>query len=153
MKKIYLLVLVCTTFAGCSKDFLKQYDTRIKGTWQLVDVDRIGIGGSTSNLTFTSGQFTFSDGGSLRYVDPSGEIYNGSWDIRKEWRRGDCHTDDDGDRNCDDKRVKTLQVTVINFSGQDVKSEHFDEMVFTGTDRFKAYIYSGLHTYVFRFRR
>lgn len=153
MKKLYPFFLICICFAGCSKDFLKQYDTRIKGSWQLVDIDRIGFGGSISNLPFTGGSFTFSDGGSLRYVDPSGEVYNGSWDIRKEWRRGNCSTDDDGDRNCDDKRVKTLHITAISFSGQDVRSEYFDEMVFTGTDRFKAYINSGFHTYVFRFRR
>ncbi len=153
MKKIYCFVLLSIFIAGCSKDVLKRYEKRIEGVWQLVDVDRVGIGGSTSNVTFSDGQFTFSRDGQLKYTDNAGNAYNGSWDIRREWRRGSCNTDDNGNRNCDDKQVKTLRITAINFTSQDVKTEYFDEMVFTGTNRFNAYVYSGFHTYVFRFRR
>ena len=70
--------------AGCSKDFLKSYDERILGTWQLTDVDRVGFGGNTANLPFTGGTFNFKDGGVLIFTDPSGTVFNGTWDIEKK---------------------------------------------------------------------
>jgi hypothetical protein len=153
MNKIYILSILFFTGLGCSKDFLERYENRVQGTWQLVDVDRRGFGGSLSHLPFIDGQFTFSEGGQLVYLNSAGAIYKGNWDIRREWRRGNCDTDSDGDTRCDDQQVKTLFVTAVDFSSQDVKSEYFNEMVFTGTNRFKAFVHSGLHTYVFHFRR
>lgn len=147
MKKLYSLpvfLLICFLVTGCSKDFLKRYEERVEGgVWRLVDVDRNGLGGNSSRLPFTDGEFTFLDNGSLRYVNQYGTVYTGTWDIRREWRS-------DGS---DDRDVKALHITAVDFTGQDIRSEYFHEMVFTGTDRFKAYIYSGFHTYVFRFRR
>lgn len=146
MKKLYTLPVVaitCLLLAGCSKDFLKRYENRIEGTWQLVDVDRQGFGGSTGNLPFTSGEFTFREDGGLRYVNQNGTVYNGNWDIRREWRS-------DGN---DNHEVKSLHITAVDAGSMDIRSEYFHEMVFTGTDRFKAYIYTTFHTYVFRFRR
>ncbi len=157
MKKIYspsILVLITFLFAGCSKDFLKRYEDRIEGgTWTLIDVDRIGFNGSTSGLPFRDGLFTFYDGGSLQYVSTAGDTLQGSWDINKRWMAGNCYTNDNGNYNCDDRRVRSMQITAINFITQDIRSEYFDDIVFTGTNRFKAYIYSGFSTYVFRFRR
>jgi hypothetical protein len=156
MKKIYLFaiaVLFSTFFFGCSKDFLKRYEDRIEGVWDLVDVDRIGFNGSTSGLPFRDGQFTFSDGGSLQYVSTGGDTLQGSWDIRKRWMTGNCYTNDNGNYSCEDRNVRSMQITAINFVTQEVRSEYFDEIKFTGTNRFKAYIYSGFSTYVFRFRR
>lgn len=141
MKKIYTLALICFLFAGCSKDFLKRYEDRVEGTWRLVDVDRNGIGGTLNHLPFTEGQFIFTDGGGLRYINQAGTVYNGNWDIRRQWN------------GRDDDRVKTLRITAVDFSSQDIKSEFFHKIVFTSTDRFIAYIYSGAHTYIFRFRR
>lgn len=147
MKKLYsfsVVLALCFLAAGCSKDFLKRYEDRIDGgVWRLTDVDRQGFGGSISHLPFTGGQFTFYENGGLRYVNENGREYTGTWDIRREWRS-------DGDN---DEQVKALHITAVDFAGQDIRSEYFHEMVFTGTDRFKAYIYSGFHTYVFRFRR
>lgn len=153
MKKIYPLLFLFLFTAGCSKDFLKRYEKRIVGTWQLVDVDRVGLGGSTSSLPFRDGEFVFGESGQLKYTDNSGNIYNGSWDIDRRWAGTDCYIDEYGHRNCNNKNVKSLYLTAVDFVSQDIKTEHFDEMVFTGTNRFKAYIYSGFHTYVFRFRR
>ena len=156
MKKIYLLtilVLFSALFISCSKDFLKRYEDRIEGTWNLIDVDRIGFNGSTSGLPFRDGQFTFSDGGSLEYVSTAGDTLKGSWDIRKRWMTGNCYTDENGNYNCDDRYVRSMQINAINFISQEVRSEYFDEIIFTGTNRFKAYIYTGFSTYVFRFRR
>jgi len=148
MKKIYSILFVSFLLAGCSKDFLKSYENRIEGVWRLVDVDRRGFGGSISQLPFQSGQFTFRDGGQLDYQDDAGNLYEGSWDIRREWVSGNCNGN-----NCDDRQVKALNIVAINFLTQEIRSEYFEEMQFTGTDRFNAYIYSGAHTYIFRFRR
>ena len=156
MKKFYSLTILSTFIVfstGCSKDFLKRYEKRIEGTWSLIDVDRIGFGGSNSSMPFRDGLFTFSDDGSPEYTSTSGEIYQGSWDIRKRWMTGNCYTYDNGNYHCDDRYVRSMQITAINFTTQDVRTEYFDEIIFTGTDRFKAYIYNGFSTYVFRFRR
>lgn len=139
MKKIYAFTLLAFLITGCSKDFLKKYDTRIEGTWQLVDVDRRGVGGGTSHLAFTGGQFIFGDDGSLTYNSPAGDVYKGSWDIKK--------------RQEDGNQVHTLLLSVVDYTSQDVKSEYFDEIVFTGTNHFKAYINDDFHNYVFRFTR
>lgn len=141
MKKVYPFLLACFLFAGCSKDFLKRYEDRVEGTWRLVDVDRIGFGGTLDHLPFTEGQFTFLEHGGLRYVNANGAAYSGNWDIRRQWN------------SYDDDRVKTLRINAIDFTSQDIKSEFFDKMVFTSTDRFVTYIYSGAHTYRFSFRR
>jgi hypothetical protein len=157
MRKIYSLLSIfifCSLLAGCSKDFLKKYDDRIEGgVWRLVDVDRLGWGGSTGNLPFRDGQFVFLDDGRLEYTNSLGEIYQGNWDIRRDWVRGQCYTDEDGRYECDDRYVRSLRITAVNFTTQDIRSEFFDEIIFTGTNRFKAYIYTGTRSYVFRFRR
>ncbi len=156
MKKLYLtpfLLLTLIFSTGCSKDFLKRYDKRIQGTWQLVDVDRIGWGGGTSSVPFREGTFTFSEDGQLEYVNSAGEIYQGAWDIRRNWVRNQCYTNEDGYSDCDDRYVHSMHITAVNFTTQEVRTEYFDEMIFTGTNRFKAYVYSGSRSYVFRFRR
>ena len=155
MKKFYLIVLLLPTLLAlsCSKDFLKRYEDRIEGTWQLTDVDRIGWGGSTSGLNFRDGLFTFTDNGGLEYVSTSGQVYQGSWDMRRNWVRDRCYTNEDGYNECDDRYVRSMHVTAVDFTNQDIRSEYFDEIIFTSTNRFKAYIYSGSRSYVFRFKR
>lgn len=156
MKKVYTLTFLFFLFlvySGCSKDFLKSYDKRIQGSWKIIDVDRIGIGGSISSLTFKDGTFTFDENGKLEYTNTLGEKYSGSWNLRKQRFTGNCSTDDDGQRVCNDRSVQTLQLTAVNFTTQDVKAEFFNDLQFTNTNRFKAFIYSGTKTYVFRFLR
>jgi hypothetical protein len=156
MKKIYtrlLPVIALLFFAGCSKDAFKSYDKRILGSWTLVGVDRRGFGGDTGSLPFQEGQFVFDDAGSLTYTNAAGTVYKGSWNIDRQWVRGTCTTYDDGYTNCADREVKNLFINAIDFAGQDLRSEHFDEIWFTGTNHFKAYIYSGLHSYVFHVSR
>lgn len=155
MKKLYSIPFVLLTlifFTGCSKDFLKRYDKRIQGTWQLVNVDRIG-GGSTASVPFREGTFTFAEDGQLEYINSTGNIYQGAWDIRRDWVRNQCYTNEDGDYDCDDRYVHSMHVTAVDFTTQEVRSAYFDEVLFTGTNRFKAYIYTGTRSYVFRFRR
>ena len=149
MKKIYFYLLIPLTlviFTGCSKDIFKNYENRIEGTWRLDDVDRIGFG--NTSLSFTEGRFRFMEPGKLEYTDRFGGLYQGSWEIRNQILRGNC---DNGD--CNDRNVKTLSITAIDFQTRDVKTENFDEIKFTGTDKFNAYIYLNSTTYVFRFSR
>jgi hypothetical protein len=155
MKKLYFLSLLLPTllFSGCSKDFLKRYEDRIEGTWQLTDVDRLGWGGSTGDVVFRDGLFTFSDNGKLEYVSTSGQVYQGSWDMRSDWVRGNCYTNEDGYSECNDRYVRSMHITAVDFATQEIRSDYFNEIVFTSTNRFKAYIYSGSRNYVFRFRR
>jgi hypothetical protein len=141
MKKNYLLLfpVLCILAVSCSKDFLKSYDRRIEGgTWELYDVNSFGIGGGYS-LPFTSGRFRFFDDGQLEYTDNQGNFYEGSWNIRKEYRN--------------DETLRQLIITAVDFQTQQVLSETFDDMMFTGTNRFKAFIYTGGKTYTFKFKR
>ena len=149
MKKMYPFLLVPLTliiFAGCTKDIFNNYEDRIQGTWRLDDVDRIGFGNAF--LTFSEGRFTFTEPGKLEYTDRFGGLYQGSWEIRNQVLPGNCENGD-----CNDRNVKTLSITAIDFQSRDVKTETFDEIKFTTTDRFNAYIYLNSTTYVFRFSR
>lgn len=140
MNKHYTLILLFAfSLAGCSKDFLKPYEDRIEGgTWELHDVDRRGIGGGY-DPQFTGGKFIFSDRGELTYTDPAGNVYEGSWNMRKY--------------NSDGGRVRQLSITAIDFANNRVLTETFDDMQFSGTDRFRAFVYTGNRTYIFRFKR
>lgn len=141
MKKIYILTIsvLFIAFSSCSKDFLKRYDERIAGIWRISDVDRFGIGGSTGNLAFQGGTFTFKSDGTLTYVDDANVTYQGNWDIVK--------------KNINDEIVHSLQITAVNYITQTVLTQYYDDMDFAGTNYFKARIISGLHTYVTHFRR
>jgi hypothetical protein len=143
MGKHYTLILSAFSLllvAGCSKDFLKPYEDRIEGgTWELHDIDRRGIGGGGYDPVFTGGRFNFFDNGELHYVDEAGNEYEGTWSMRKY---------DTGDG-----RVRSLTITAIDFNSQRVRFESFDDMQFSGTNRFHAFVYSGGKTWVFRFRR
>jgi hypothetical protein len=153
MKKIYSLLFISFLISSCSKDALKSYEDRIEGTWRLSDVDRRGFGGSISNLPFTEGEFTFNAGGNLVYKSNTGIVYQGGWDIDRHTISNGCNTDDNGNQTCDDQLIRTLHVTAIDPAIGDVKTENFEEIVFTSTNKFKAYIRNGLHTYLFHFRR
>jgi hypothetical protein len=139
MKKIYLAFLSLLILAGCSKDFLKSYDRRITGgTWELYDVNNFGIG-SRYDARFSNGKFTFEPWGDVTYINDQGEVYTGSWDIRQSWQG--------------DNRLQTLYISVINYQTQQMISEYFDDMQFTGTNRFKAFVNTGGRTYTFKFKR
>jgi hypothetical protein len=141
MKRIFTLSLGLSYFllSGCSKDFLKRYEKRIIGTWEITDVDRIGIGGSTSNLPFREGTITFQENGTLTYINGANGSFSGTWEIKKkQW---------------DDETVQSLQLTAIDFTNQQMVSEYYDDINFTSTDRIKARTLSTTHTYITTFRR
>jgi hypothetical protein len=153
MKKIYPILFTTLILSSCSKDVFKSYENRLIGTWHLVDVDRRGFGGSLSQLPFTSGDFTFQEGGRLVYNDPGGAVYEGSWDLGYRRVSNGCSIDENGNQDCQERSVRSLHLTAIDFNNRDVKSENFEEINFTSSDRFKARIQIGLHSYIFIFRR
>ena len=140
MKKFYITLFpIILIIASCSKDFLKSYDRRITGgTWELYDINNFGIG-SRYDARFTNGKFTFESSGDVIYVNNQGETFTGSWDIRDYWQG--------------ENRMQTLYISVINYQTQQMISEYFDDMQFTGTNRFKAFVNTGGRTYTFKFRR
>jgi len=141
MRHIYAVALLASTFlvASCSKDILKSYDKRVLGTWKIVNVNRYGFT-SADALPFKEGDLlTFSEDGALS-VQRDSNMYHGSWDIQRM-------------QNSDDEDYRVLQLTAINFTNQQVRSEYFNDMAFTGTDRFKAFINYSTRVYVYRFAR
>ena len=156
MRKLYLLCVALTVisiFSSCSKDAFKPYEDRIIGTWRITDIDVRGFGGGTRTLQFSEGQFTFTNDRKLQYVNLAGRTFTGNWDLRKEIRIGNCYTDSNGNRNCTDERVQVLQLTAVDFTNQEIRSEYFDDIQFTNTNRMNGYIYSGSRTYVIQFVR
>jgi hypothetical protein len=141
MKKIYTISIVAfiVLFSGCSKDFLKSYNKRIVGTWNIDYVNVIGLGGSSSNLPFNNGSITFFANGSLEYSNSANRIFKGTWDIVKKTQG--------------DEFLRSLQVSAVDFTSHEVLTQYYDDMNFTGTNRFKATINSNLHTYVTHFSR
>jgi hypothetical protein len=144
MKKIYTPVFVLSflLLAGCSKDFLKSYDDRIVGTWQITDINKVGIGGSTSSLHFRDGSFSFMKDGSMTFTSSSGEVFKGTWDIQKKVMNDD-----------NSSVYHSLQITAVNFNTQQVLGEYYDDINFTGTNHIKANIISGAHTYITHLKR
>ena len=140
MKSIYTVgILLSFVLVGCSKDFLKSYENRIMGTWRIVDVKRVGIGGNTDNLPFTSGTINFHENGTLEYVNSANIIYQGTWEIVK--------------KTLNDQSIQSLQVTAIDFTNQQVLAEYYDDMNFRSTNHFSTNIVHNFHTYVTHFRR
>ncbi len=144
MNKIYAYCITVslafiTFFSSCSKDFLKSYDRRIVGSWNISGVDRTGFGGSTSDLPFKDGSFSFAADGSLTYVDAAGISYTGTWNIQKKYYN--------------DQTYQSLEIQVVNFNTQQILSEYYDDIDFTSSGHFKARIEQGLHTYVTHYRK
>ena len=142
MKKIYTdsFIFSLLVFFSCSTDFLKSYDKRIIGTWELRDINTTGFGGNADNLPFREGQFIFNADGTMTYTNASGTIYQGQWDIVK--------------KNIDGENVyRSLLVSVTDFSAQHTLTEYYDDMNFRSTDHFVAKVVSGWYTYITHFRR
>jgi hypothetical protein len=126
MNRLYTLTFstfFLLIFNSCSKDVLKSYERRIIGTWQIKDIDGFGIGSSV-NLPFSEGDlFSFSKDGKLSCTSSS-RIYSGSWDIRRQFN--------------EEETKQSLQITAIDFNSQDVKTEYFNDLAFTTTNRLKV---------------
>jgi hypothetical protein len=133
------ILLLLVVLAGCSKDVLKPYDDRIVGTWRIADVNRRGIGGDFDDVAFREGSLTFQEDGALVYQHPSGATYRGHWNIVKKFIGDDVQ--------------RTLQLSVVNPLTQEFRTQFYDEMVFWGTDHFRAVSVFGIQSYATHFRR
>ncbi len=144
MNKIYAYYITASLasfifFSSCSKDILKSYDRRIIGSWDITGVDRTGFGGSTSDLPFKDGAFSFAADGGLTYVNAAGISYSGTWNIQKKYSNNQTY--------------QSLEIQAVNFNTQQILSEYYDDIDFTSSGHFKARIEQGLHTYVTHYRK
>lgn len=139
-----MVFVLAFLLSACSKDFLKSYDDRIVGTWRIDDIDRFGFGGSINDLPLKQGgSLTFMKDGTMTYVNPSGEFFKGTWDIQKKnVSAGDEST-----------VYRSLQITAVNFTTQEVLGEYYDDINFVSTNHLKAWIYLNTRTYVTHLRR
>lgn len=108
------------------------------GTWKISDIDRFGLNGADALPFKENDLLTFGEDGALTYQQEN-KTAQGSWDIQR------IATEDDS--------KKALQITTIDFNNQQVRSEYFNDMTFTGTNRFTAFIEYNTRMYVYRFVR
>lgn len=136
-----LFLLFPLLLAGCTKNKLARFNTRIIGNWQLVEVNTFGLG--SSHIVFNGGNFSFSSDNIARYYDRNNNLYTGSWYIDAY-----VYTDDNGDSETD----FILSVDVSD--GSHKKFDSFEIPRFGNTNRFKAKVRNGLNvvTYVFERR-
>ena len=144
-KTVIYPVMIAIILAGCGS--LRPYEDRIVSSWKLTTVKKYGWrkGGEAP---FTQGQFTFYPAGKLEYTDGTGHVYKGTWNMK------DTRQVAAGFRNFRTNTTvnNSLYVNVINFDNQDMKSEIFDDILFTGKNKFRAYVY-GERDYTYFFER
>ncbi len=146
---IFLLGAVLL-LSSCSKDALKSYENRLEGgRWRLEKVTEIGF---PRSIDILSGSYRFYDDGRMTYDDHSGSFFEGEWNLHKYWYSS-CFWAESGGTICDDQYFRELSIFAVDrYSSEQIRI-HFDNIQFTGTNTFKAYIYERTGTYVFRFRR
>ncbi|MCH5720647.1 hypothetical protein [Niabella hibiscisoli] len=127
--------------AGCTKNRLAKFNTRIVGSWQLVEVNTFGLG--SSNIVFNGGYFTFNSNNTAMYYDRNNNSFTGTWYIDAY-----VYTDDEGDSETD------FILSVDVGDGRSMKFDRFEIPRFGNTNRFKAKVRNGLNvvTYVFERR-
>jgi hypothetical protein len=136
---LYFLFLLLLLGPGCSKDFLKDYEDRIVGTWSLIDVNRQGFVYNSNSLPFTTGTFQFFSSGELRYTDGQANRFTGTWSIEK--------------RMIGEEWTQSLTVAVFDPVTLRSIAEYYDDIRFTSTNRFTANVRRSFGTYVSIFRR
>lgn len=136
-----LFLLLPLFMVGCTKNKLARFNTRIVGSWQLVEINTFGLG--SSNIIFNGGYFTFNSDNTAKYYDRDNHSYTGTWYIDAY-----VYTDDDGDSETD----FILSVDVKD--GSKMKFDRFEIPRFGNSNRFKAKVRNGLNvvTYVFERR-
>lgn len=128
MKKLYLLLLPFL-FSSCLV-FRINYQDKIVYTWKL---DRVKISrwDKPETMTFTSGTFHFYPSGNLDYTNEKGQVYTGSWKMKNVR----VQTSDSSGST-----VTNLFITVVNYESHEMKTEIFDDLIFSGPNSFSAYL-------------
>jgi len=145
MKKWYLPALLgaLLVFTGCSKDIFDRYEKKILGDWEAEGIDSYGSGSLPVN--FGQGSYHFSGDKSFTFTNLRGIQYNGKWRIQRYGSTDDCS-------GCSSDNIRSLLVSAMEGSG-DLKSDYFNQISFSGTDRFSATMMNGTRTGVLKFRR
>jgi len=152
MKKYFYLLFVSLSLISCKKVLLHQYGEELYGEWENTSINKVGVQGDYSGLDFRRGKFVFTEGGSLRYTDLAGKVYEGNW-ITDETKEADCYTGPDGDDICTNDWRKTLKLTASGASSQQ-KNIYFYEVIFVNKDQFKARVKTDYYTrYEYLFTR
>ncbi|MGJ7032973.1 hypothetical protein [Niabella hirudinis] len=141
-----LPLLFLVIVAGCSKDFFKPYDERIIGQWELYDTNKAGFG--SGKIVYSEGRFQFMSDGSFLYTRQSGAKYTGTWRLKKYTV---TVTDSEGKQQSEQKHSLLLSAT--NTEDQQLLSENFDNLYFTGTNKFKAEVSNNFNTVIYKFKR
>ncbi len=136
-----LFLFLPLVMAGCTKNKLAKFNTRIVGSWQLVEINTFGLG--SSNIVFNGGYFTFNSNNTAMYYDRNNNSFTGTWYIDAY-----VYTDDEGDSETD------FILSVDVGDGRSMKFDRFEIPRFGNTNRFKAKVRNGLNvvTYVFERR-
>ncbi|MBZ4190948.1 hypothetical protein [Niabella beijingensis] len=144
MLKTTTALLFLLAVSACSKDAFKRYEKRIIGDWQVEEIKSYGFG--SLRIDFGEGDYRFSEDRSFSFTGRTGTEYRGKWEIRKYWEGGNCD-------DCSSDRIRTLMISAVNDQSGELKSDYFNDIQFTGTDRFNATMANGSRTRVFKFRR
>ncbi|MGC4102504.1 hypothetical protein [Ferruginibacter sp.] len=148
MKHIYSLVLsgaLLILFSSCAK---LNPEHKIIGNWKLDDVVKRRPFNNDHLLTgFEQGSFSFYDNGNAVYQDTV--TLSGYWDMRREYRG---YYDGNGDYRNDNTLV--LRIKLVNFTTNRFIDWEFDDSQFKrSSDRLDGFIYNGLTSYQYSFRR
>lgn len=135
-----LFLLIPLFITGCTKNRLAKFNTRIVGSWQLVEVNTFGLG--SSNIVFNGGHFTFNSDNTATYYDRENNSYFGTWYIDAY-----VYTDSEGDSETD----FILSVDVKD--GSFMKFDRFEIPRFGNSNRFKAKVRNGLNVVTYIFER
>lgn len=140
MKKIYFFlipVLFLMLLTGC---LVINYQDKIAATWELTDV-KLSKKDNPESMMFLNGVFRFYTSGSLEYKDRQGHIYSGTWKMKDQ----EIHTGENSSRT-----DTNLFITLVDFNNHELKTEIFDDIIFSGPDKFRAYLdRKGRNTFYF----
>lgn len=148
MKKIYTLVLLCTSIIFISSCAKLNPERKIVGTWKLDDVVKRKFLSNDHLITgFEPGTFTFLNNGNATYKDTV--TLTGYWDMRYEDR---SYYDGNGDYHQNNNLV--LRIKLVNFASNRFIDWEFDDTQFKrSSDRMDGFIYTGFASYQYSFRR
>ncbi|MFT3902730.1 MAG: hypothetical protein QM727_06130 [Niabella sp.] len=143
---ILFVAIALSVFSGCSKDFLKSYNKRIIGEWELYGINKLGFG--SSRIVFDEGYFIFREDGTLIYKPHDATEYEGTWRIRKSQQQTNS------ENGVSSNTIHNLIISVVNKNDRtDILTESFNDMTFTGTNRFNAIVENQNNQVTYKFKR
>jgi hypothetical protein len=140
MKKIYFLLIPVPFLVLLTGCLALNYRDKIAATWELTEV-KISKRDQADSMMFMNGVFRFYSSGNLEYKDRQGHTYSGTWKIKDQR----IYTGENSSRT-----DTNLFITLVDFNNHELKTEIFDDIIFTGPDKFRAYLErKGRNTFYF----